>query len=74
MSKAQSFKDKTVSRMTGKHMPHDTPRRDPRVHGIKNPAGAGEKGTQIENRIKSNTASSGSRNSGHIQQSGPGML
>ena len=77
-AKAQSFKDKRMERMTKrKSMPNVPPVRDPRVHGIKNPASPGEKRTQLEARVAGMNkvkGTKGARPGGYKQQSGPGML
>jgi len=77
-AKAQKFKDKRMQRMTGKKsMPNVPPARDPRVDGIKNPAGAGEQKTQLEARVSNmrNTGGKlGPRPSGYKQSMGPGLL
>ena len=75
MSKAQDFKDGAVGRMISrKPMPTGKPARDPRVSGIKNPAGRGEQQTQLEKRVQGNMANNGPTTGGYKQQSGPGML
>ena len=71
----QSFKDERMERMIGRaSMPNSAPVRDPRAHGIKNPAGAGEQMTQMENRLTNQAATNGPRPGGYRQQAGPGML
>jgi len=78
MSKAQDFKDGAVGRMIGrKPMPTGKPVRDPRVSGIKNPAGSGEQATQLEKRVADmhgQGGTTGARNSGQRQANAPGLL
>ena len=71
----QRFKDERMSRMIGREsMPNGAPSRDPRMVGIKNPAGTGEQRTQLENRVTANGGTRGPRPSGYQQADGPGML
>ena len=75
MPNPQEFKDNAVGRMVGrKPMPTGKPARDPRVSGIKNPAGRGEQQTQLEKRVNGNMANNGPTAGGYKQQSAPGML
>ena len=76
MPNPQEFKDKAVGRMIGrKPMPTGKPARDPRVSGIKNPAGRGEQKTRLEQRVNNqHMATNGPRASGYQQQNAPGML
>ena len=75
MSNAQNFKDKRVAGMIGRRpMPAGQAARDPRMMGIKNPAGTGEQRTQLENRVNQNSGTRGPRPSAYMQAEGPGML
>ena len=73
----QSFKDERMERMIGRSsMPNSAPVRDPRTHGMKDPAAVGEQMTQMESRLsgQKGVATNGPRPGGYRQQAGPGML